>query len=379
MYFFSASLSPYRPCAVLQCSNNNITPRNKPAQTLFFKWEEGEKNCLPFKSEISIWLPCWLTHIPTSTPSAMPASTKSTRRQTAAQKKKNHKVISTKRQTCNSNRSSGRQGEKKTPAEPKRSTAKARARSPRGGGRGLSGPAAGQSPARSSGTVNHGLNVTGSSRPRRASNPPDHCGELQDPLRRRKSLRGSQVSAAPCQPSKPFRGRNGRGSARVGAASQQPNTRRRPASGSIGDSIPDHQNPVPPEDSIAVSLKTQPQVSASSKDTSSGVIHPQEGSPLKADSPPCNGALDECDSTTTQDKLCHDLQLVAAHTAAAPACDERSSSPSSLTRAGVPVSLCSPDDGKDLESDLESPALRRHSEENQISKALGSGVCPFAT
>lgn len=154
---------------------------------------------MPFKSEISIWLPCWLTHIPTSTPSAMPSSTKSTRRQTAAQKKKTHKVISTKRQTCNSNRSGGRQGEKKTPAEPKRSTSKAGARSksgrsPRGGGRGLSGPAAGQGPARSSGTINHGLNVTGSSRLRRASNPPDHCSELQDPLRRRKSLRGAQVS-----------------------------------------------------------------------------------------------------------------------------------------------------------------------------------------
>lgn len=276
-------------------------------------------------------------------------------------------MISTKRQTCNSNRSGGRQGEKKTPAEPKRSTARARARSksdrsPRGSGRGLSGPAAGQSPARSSDTINHGLNVTGSSRLRRATNPPDHCSELEDPLRRRKSLRGSQVSAAPCQPSKPFRGRNGRGSARVGAASQQPNTRRRLASGSISDSIPDNQNPVPPEDLIAVSLKTQPQVSASGKEKASGVIHAQEGSPLKADSPPCSDALDECDTTTTQDKSSEDPQLVAA-----PVCDERPSTPSSLTRAGVPVSLCSADDGKDLETNLESPALQRHSEENQIS------------
>lgn len=303
----------------------------------------------------------------------MPASTKSTRRQTAAQKKKSHKVISTKRQTCNSNRSGGRQGEKKAPAEPKRSAAKAAARSkadrsPRGSARGLSGSAAGQSPASSSDTINHGLNVTGSSRLRRATNPPDHCSELQDPLRRRKSLRGSQVSAAPCQPSKPFRGKNGRGSARVGAASPQPNTRRRLASGSISDSIPDHQNPVPPEDSIAVSLKTQPQVSASGKDKGSGVIHAQEGSPLKADSPPCSDALDQCDSATTQDKSSQDLQLVAA-----PVCDERPSTPSPLTRTSLPASLWSPDDREDLESNLESPA------ENQILNAPKSGVVPFTT
>lgn len=339
---------------------------------------------MPFKSEISIWLPCWLTHIPTSTPSVMPASTKSSRRQTASQKKKTHKVISTKRQTCNSNRSGGRQGEKKTPVEPKRSTTSARAksksdRSLRGSGRGLSGSAAGQSPARSSGTINHGLNVTGSSRLRRATNPPDHCSELQDPLRRRKSLRGSQVSAAPCQPSKSFRGRNSRGSARVRPASQQPNTRRRLVSGSISDSIPDNQNPVPPEDSIAVSLKTQPQVSASGTDKGSGVIQAQEGSPLKADSPPCSDTLGECDSTTTQDKSSQDLQLVVAQAATAPVCDERSSSPSSLKKTVVPVSLCSPDNNKDLESNLESLALRRYSEENQILKDLESGVRPLAT
>lgn len=341
---------------------------------------------MPFKSEISIWLPCWLTHISTSTPSAMPSSTKSTRRQTAAQKKKTHKVFSTKRQACNSSRSGRQQGEKKTPAEPKRSTAKAGARSkcgrsPRGGGRGLSGPAAGQGPARSSGTINHGLNVTGSSRLRRASNPPDHCSELQDPLRRRKSLRGAQVSAVPCQPSKPCRGRNGKGSARVGATSQQPNTRRRLAGGTSSDSIPGSENPVPPRDTLAVSLKTEPEVSASAKDKGSGVINAQEGSPLKADSPPCSNTLEECaqhgcDSTTTQDKNARDLQCVAA---TPPLCDERLSTPSPLTRAAPPVSLCSHNDNKDIESNLESAALRRHSKENQNSKPLKSGVRPFAT
>lgn len=326
---------------------------------------------MPCKSEISIWLPWWLTHIPTSTPSAMP-STKSTRRQTAAQKK-SHKVISTKKQTCNSNRSGGRQGEKKTPAKTQRSTAKAQTRSksdrsPRGTGRGLSGPAAGQGPARSSGAINHGLNVTGSTRLRRSANPPDYCSELQDPLRRRKSLRGSQVSPATFQASKPCRGRNGRGSARVVAASQQPNTRRRLESGSVSvsDSIPDNHINQSSEDSIAVSLKTQPQGSAGAKDKGSGVIQAQEGSPLKADSPPCSDTLDECDSTTTQDK---NSPPVAARV-----CEENSSSPSpsSQTKADVPVSSCSREDGQDLESTLESPVLWRQSEENQNSKA------PFA-
>lgn len=250
--------------------------------------------------------------------------------------------------------------------QPKRSTARAQAktgRSPRGRG------PAGQGPTRSSGTVNHAPNVTGSARLRRASNPPDHCSELQDPLRRRKSLRGAQVSAAPCQPSKPCRGRNGRGSARGGAAPQKLNTRTRPPSTSIGDSIPDKQNgkldPCGAEDIRPVSLKTEPEVSASAKVKGSGVNNAQEGSPLKADSPPCNDTLEDCvqssyDSTTTQDDSRGDLECVSA----APVCDDADrdtsedspSSPSSLTSTGSPG--CTPgqvEEGKNLNA-LENEA-----------------------
>ncbi|TNN75245.1 hypothetical protein EYF80_014482 [Liparis tanakae] len=71
----------------------------------------------------------------------MPSTTKRTRRKTPAQRKNSQKVISTKRQTCNSNKPRGRATERpqKTPAEPKKSTARVQAqsgRSPRGRGRG---------------------------------------------------------------------------------------------------------------------------------------------------------------------------------------------------------------------------------------------------
>lgn len=257
------------------------------------------------------WLPCWLPYIFIPTPSVMPATTKSTRRQTPAQRRNGQKVISTKRQTCNSNKPRGRTVERpqKTPAEPKRSKTRAKSgRSPRG--RGCSGPA-GQGPARSPGTVNPPLNVTGSTRLRRPGNPPDHCSKLQDPLGRRKSLRGTQVSVSPCQPSRPCRGRNSRGSARRGAASQQLNTRNQLSSTSINDSVSDDENrkldTCSSEEILPVSLKTDFEVSASIKDISLGVNNAQEGSPLKADSPPYNDTPEDCvqcscDSTTTQDK-----------------------------------------------------------------------------
>lgn len=260
-------------------------------------------------------LPCWLPEILPSTPSAMPATTKSTRRQTPAQRKNVQKVISTKRQTCNSNKPRGRATERpqKTPAEPKRTAARAQTQSGRSPhGRGVSGPA-GQGPGRSPGTVNHALNVTGSARLRRPSNPPDHSCELEDPLGRRKSLRGAGVSVTPCQPPKPSRGgRNSRGGARRIAASRQINTRNQPSSTSINYSIPDEENekvdPCDAQEILPVSLKTEFEVPLSIKDKGLGVSNAKEGSPLKADSPPCNNTPDDCiqcscdSSTTQQDK-----------------------------------------------------------------------------
>ncbi|XP_031732260.1 methylcytosine dioxygenase TET3 [Anarrhichthys ocellatus] len=235
----------------------------------------------------------------------MPATTKRTRRRTPAQRKNVQKVISTKRQTCNSNKPRGRATERpqKTPAEPKKSTARAQAlsgRSPRG--RGVSGPAS-QGPGRSAGRVNHTVNVTGSARLRR---PPDHCGELQDPLGRRKSLRGAQVPVTPCEPLKPRRGgRNNRGVAGRRATSQQGNTRNKPSSTSINDSTLDEENDnldtCDAEEILPVALKTDFELPSRIKDQGLGVNNAKEGSPLKADSPPPNDVLEcSCDSAVTQ-------------------------------------------------------------------------------
>ncbi|XP_031161234.1 methylcytosine dioxygenase TET3 isoform X1 [Sander lucioperca] len=245
----------------------------------------------------------------------MPATTKPTRRQTPAQRKNGQKVISTKKQTCNSNKPRGRATERpqKTPAESKRSTARAKAqsgRSPRG--RGVSRPAS-QGPGRSSGRVNHALNVTGSARLRRPSNPLDHCGELQDPLGRRKSLRGTQMSVTLCQLPKPCRGgRNSRRGAGRQAASQQGNTRNQHSGTSINDLTSDDDGnenleACAAEETLPVSLITDFEVPASIIDHGLGVNNAKECSPLKADSPPCNDMLEDCvqcscDSTITQPK-----------------------------------------------------------------------------
>lgn len=247
----------------------------------------------------------------------MPATTKPARRQTPAQRKNAPKVISTKRQTCNSNKPQGRAAAErlqKTPAEPKKSTARTQAqsgRSPRG--RGVSG-AAGQGPGRSPGRVNHALNVTGSARLRRPSNLPDHCGDLQAPLGRRTSLRGTRVSVTPCQPPKACRGgRVGRGGAGRGAASQHGKTRNKPSGATVNDSAPDkdgeENEKLDPcddvDETLPVSLKTEFEVSANIKDHGPGVQNVKEGSPLKADSAPCHDTLEDCvecscDGTATQ-------------------------------------------------------------------------------
>ncbi|XP_038592803.1 methylcytosine dioxygenase TET1 isoform X1 [Micropterus salmoides] len=312
----------------------------------------------------------------------MPATTKPARRQTPAQRKNSQKV-STKRQTCNSNKPRGRATERpqKTPAEPKRSTTRAQAqsgRSPRG--RGVSGPA-GQGPGRSPGRVNPAVNETGSARLRRPSNPPDHCGELQDPLGRRKSLRGTGVSVTPCQPPKPFRrGRNSRGSAGRGAATRQGNTRSQPESSSINDSTPDEENEkldsCEAEEILPVSLKIDFEVPASIKEQGLGISNAKEDSPLKADSPPCNDTLEDCvqcscdSATTQQDKKtvsCNsegDLRcVIGAHV-----CDDVDDGQ---------LKLCS-DRSKDSPSEpsaltsIGSPGVQGSSEENDSPSILGN-------
>ncbi|XP_042288826.1 methylcytosine dioxygenase TET3 [Thunnus maccoyii] len=312
----------------------------------------------------------------------MPATTKPARRQTPAQRKNGQKVISSKRQTCNSNKPRGRVAERlqKTPAAPKKSTARAQVRSgqsPRG--RGVSGPA-GQGPGRSPGRVNHALNVTGSARLRRLSNPPDHCGELEDPLGRRKSLRGALVSASPCQPPKPSRGgRNSRGSAGRGAASG--NTRNQLTSTSINESTPDEKNEkldtCDAQEILPVSLKTDFEVLANIKDQSLDVSNAKEGSPLKADSPPCNDTLEDCmqcscDSTITeQDEktVSHNSEDDLRCVTGAPVCDD----------VDGQLELCS-DRSKDSPSELAvltssgSPGVQGGSEGDDSSSILGNNL-----
>ncbi|XP_015242894.1 PREDICTED: methylcytosine dioxygenase TET1-like [Cyprinodon variegatus] len=142
----------------------------------------------------------------------MPASTKTTRRQTPAQRKNAKKGTSIRSQTFNSH---------KTPAESTRSTARANqtksGRSPRGSGK---------DPGGSPGRSRHAVNVTGSARLRRSNSLPDN------PLGQRKSQRGTQVSVAPCQsPKACTEGKNSRrGSSGRRAASRQRNTRNKPSS-----------------------------------------------------------------------------------------------------------------------------------------------------
>lgn len=256
------------------------------------------------------WLPCWLPYTPSSTPVVMPATTKSTRRQKPAQRKPGPKGISSKRQTCNSNKPKGRLAERrqKAPAKPKRSTTRAQtklAESPsRRGRRGT-----GQGPSQALGTANPALNVTGSMRLRWPSNLPERCGELKDLPGRGKSLQGARVSIST---TKSCKGRTGRGGAKRAAPPRRVKSSNQPSSAAINDSPPEEEDETRcrrgAEEKIPVSLKTDFEVSASIKDQGLGVTNAQEGSPLKADSPPCADTLDDCgqcshgSATSQQDK-----------------------------------------------------------------------------
>lgn len=282
----------------------------------------------------------------------MPATTKAARRQTPAQRKNGQKVISTKRQTCNSNKPRGRATEKvqKTPEAPKRSTAKAQAqlgRSPRG--RGAGGPA-GRGTGRSPGRGNYAANVTGSARPKRLSNAPDHYGKLEEPLQRRKSLRGTQVFEVPCQPPKPCRGgKNSRRRAGRGAASRHGNIRNQHPSTSIDNSTLDKEREkldnCGAEEILPVSLKIDFEVPANIKDPGLGGSNTKEGSPLKADSPPRNDTLDaclqsSCDRTITeQDKktVSRNSEGDLSRVILAPLCDEQLNVCGNRSKASPPA------------------------------------------
>lgn len=224
----------------------------------------------------------------------MPATTKSTRGQKPAQRKNGNKVISTKRQTCNSNKPRGRATDRQQKAPAKRSTTRAQARlaeSP--GGRGHRD--AGQGPSQALGKANPALKATGSKRLRWPSNRPERCGELKDLPGRGKSLQAARGSVST---TKSCKGRTGRGSAKRGAPPRQGKARAPPSSTNINDSAPEEEDETqygrPAEQTIPVSLKTDFEVSKSIKEKGLGVTNAQEGSPLKADSPPCTDSLDDC-------------------------------------------------------------------------------------
>lgn len=193
-----------------------------------------------------------------------------------------------------------------------------------------------------------------------------------------------RVSVTPCQPSKPCRGgRNSRGSAGRGAASQQ---RNQPPSTSINNSTPDEENDKQDtcnvEEILPVSLKTDFEVPAIIKDQGLGFNNAKEGSPLKADSPPCTDTLEDCvqcscDNTITQqDKktVSHDSEGDLRCVIGAPVCDDHDGQ----------LKLCS-DRSKDSPSELSaltsigSPGVLGSSEGNDISSVLGNKLDHLAS
>uniref|UniRef100_A0A669BFH9 Methylcytosine dioxygenase TET n=1 Tax=Oreochromis niloticus TaxID=8128 RepID=A0A669BFH9_ORENI len=247
----------------------------------------------------------------------MPATTRPTRIQTSTQRKNTQKAIRTKRQTCSSNKTRGRAAQRtqKTSREPRSSKTRAQAQSGQSPhGREVSRPAA-QGPRRSPSRVNHSLNVTGSARLRRASNPPDHCGKLQDPLGRRKSQRGTQVSVTPCQPPKPCsRGKYSRGSTRRRSAPQHGNKRNQRPSTRINDSTPDEEaEKLENCDDEEVGPKTEVETPENVKDQGLGVNGAKEDSVFKADSPLCNNTLEDCVQNSCDGPITQQEKITDSH------------------------------------------------------------------
>lgn len=127
------------------------------------------------------------------------------------------------------------------------------------------------------------------------SNLPERCGELKDLPGRGKALQGARVSIST---TKSCKGRTSRGGAKREAPPRRVKSRNQPSSAAINDSPPEEKDETQygrgAEEKIPVSLKTNLEVSVSIKDQGLGVTNAQEGSPLKADSPPCADTLDDC-------------------------------------------------------------------------------------
>lgn len=163
--------------------------------------------------------------------------------------------------------------------------------------------------------MNHSLNVTESARLRRASNPPDHCGKLQDPLGRRKSQRGTQVSVTSCQPPKPCsRGKYSRGSTRRRSAPQHGNKRNQRPSTRINDSTPDEEaEKLENSDDEEVGPKTEVETPENVKDQGLGVKGAKEDSVFKADSPLCNNTLEDCVQNSCDGPITQQEKITDSH------------------------------------------------------------------
>ncbi|XP_077585968.1 methylcytosine dioxygenase TET1 [Stigmatopora nigra] len=199
----------------------------------------------------------------------MPATTKSARRRTPAQRKNSPKVAGAKRQTSNSNKGRGRAKDRlqKVASAPAKSTGRGRGRPPCQG-------------TVSPSVVDHPLIVKGSPRLRGLCKVSDHSGQLDDTLCQRKSPRRAQVSARSCLPPKPCKG----GKKTRGGA----NIRDRASKTDNADANTDEDlEKSDPEELLPVSLKTDFQGPAHVKGA-------KEGSPLKADSPPGIDTLEDC-------------------------------------------------------------------------------------
>lgn len=229
----------------------------------------------------------------------MPA-TKSSRRQTPAQRRKGQKTTKIKAKTCNSSKSRGKATDRfqKAPAESTRSATRSQAK------RGQSPRGRGKDPRRS--PSRDGL-VTGPRRQRLSSSLPESCRKPQVPRGQRRSQWDTQASATPCQSSKPCRGRkSGRGSTGRRAASRQRNTKHKPSG--VEDPTCDEEDEKVEngnDEEISTSRpQTDGEVPSNFKEQSVELNAKEDGS-LEAGSPMCDTPADAaqhgCDGVLVED------------------------------------------------------------------------------
>lgn len=271
----------------------------------------------------------------------MPA-TKSTRRQTPAQRRNGQKTTKIKAKTCKPSKSRGKATERfqKAPAESTRSATRSQAKrgqSPRGRGKDPR-----RSPSRDS-------LVTGSRRQRRSSLP-ESCGKSQVPRGQRRSQWDTQASATPCQSSKPCRGRkSSRGSTGRKAASRQRNTKRKPSG--IKDPTCDEEHEKVEngnDEEISTNRRqTDGDVPSNFKEQRVELNDAKEDSSLEADLPECNDTPGDAAQHSCDGVLVEDAQTVSRNSegdlnqvTGVTVCDDNDGQPSSdrskgLTSLGV--------------------------------------------